>query len=390
MPWRTSTVETERGQFIVEAQNSEFSHAELCRRYNISRETGYKWLRRFEAESWGGLESRSSRPRSCSHATSPYVVERILEVQKRFGWGAKKLRRKLLDDPTVYPVPSVDTVHRVLERHDLVQHKKPRRQRSHPGPPLPIPNEPNATWTADFKGQFRTKDSYLCYPLTIKDGYTRFLLDCRGMLSLDLAVTIKRFRHLFREHGLPQRIRTDNGNPFASTAIAGLSQLSVWWIELGIRPERIEPGSPQQNGRHERFHRTLNEATASPPASDLKAQQLRFNHFRRIYNDERPHEALNLETPSSVYAPSPRAYLDRPPPLEYPGHYELRLVAGDSTLRWKSRKVFVSKLLERKVVGLEQVGDGLWAVYYGPVRLGWLDEADSRIMDVKERAERSR
>jgi transposase InsO family protein len=390
MPWRTSTVETERGQFIVEAQNSEFSHAELCRRYNISRETGYKWLKRFEAESWGGLQNRSSRPRSCSHATSAYVVERILEVHKHFGWGAKKVRRKLLDDPTVYPVPSVDTVHRVLERYDLVEHKKPRRQRSHPGPPLPIPNEPNATWTADFKGQFRTKDSNLCYPLTIKDGFTRFLFDCRGMLFLDLQATIRRFRHLFREFGLPQRIRTDNGNPFSSTAIAGLSQLSVWWIELGITPELIEPASPQQNGRHERFHRTLKDATASPPASDLRAQQQRFNHFRQIYNEERPHEALNLETPASVYQASLRSYSDRPAPLEYPGHYELRLVAGDTTIKWKTRKVFVSGLLKHKIVGLEQLADGLWAVYYGPVRLGWLDEADYRIMDVKERAERQR
>ena len=390
MPWRTSTVEAERGQFIVEARDSDLSHAELCRRYSISRQTGYKWLDRFEHEKWVGLQNRSSRPRSCSHATSAYVVERILEAQKRWGWGAKKLRRKLQDDPTVYPLPSIDTVHRVLARHGFVEHKKPRRQRSHPGPPLPIPNEPNATWTADFKGEFRTRDSYLCYPLTIKDGYTRFLLDCRGMLFLDLAATIRRFRHLFREHGLPQRIRTDNGNPFSSTAIAGLSQLSVWWIELGIWPELIEPGSPQQNGRHERFHKTLKAETASPPAADLKAQQQRFNTFRRIYNEDRPHEAHALETPASVHQSSPRPYTDRPPPLQYPGHFELRLVAGDSTLRWHKQKVFVSSLLRHRVVGLEQVGDGLWAVYYGPVRLGWLDEADYRIMDVKERAERRR
>lgn len=390
MPWRTSTVQTERGQLIVEAQNSDLSHAELCRRYDISRETGYKWLRRYEEEGWAGLEDRSSRPHSCSHATSAYAVDRILKIHDSRGWGARKIQRKLQDDPTVYPTPSVDTVHRVLERHDRVQPKKPRRQRSHPGPPLPIPDEPNATWTADFKGEFRTGDGHLCFPLTIKDGYTRFLLDCRGMLLLDLRATMRRFRHLFREYGLPERIRTDNGHPFSSRAIAGLSQLSVWWIDLGISPEFIEPGHPQQNGRHERFHRTLKEETVSPPAADLRAQQHRFNQFRRIYNDERPHEALNLETPASVYRPSPRPYIDRPPELEYPGHYELRLVAGDNTIKWKTRKVFVSGLLRHRVVGLEQVGDGLWAVYYGPLRLGWLDEADYRIMDVKERAQRRR
>lgn len=390
MPWRTATVETERAQFVLEAHISDLSHSELCRRYQISRETGYKWLRRHAEEGWAGLQDRSSRPHSCPHATPSDVVARILEIRKRRGWGARKIRRKLQDDPTIDPVPSADTVHRILVRAELVDHRKPRRRRTHPGPPLPIPHEPNATWTADFKGEFRTGDGNLCFPLTIQDGHTRFFLECRGMLRLDLQATLRRFRHLFRQYGLPRRIRSDNGHPFATTAIAGLSQLSVWWIELGITPELIEPGQPQQNGRHERLHRTLKEGTALPPAGNLRAQQTRFNRFRRIYNHERPHEALRMETPASAYLASPRPFTERPEPIEYPAHFELRRVSGDNTLRWKNRKVFVSSLLKRKIVGLEQVAEDAWTVYFGPLRLGWLHEDDFRIMDVLEPARRCR
>jgi hypothetical protein len=210
------------------------------------------------------------------------------------------------------------------------------------------------------------------------------------MLRLDLQATMRRFRHLFHTYGLPQRIRTDNGHPFASTAIAGLSQLSVWWISLGILPELIEPGKPQQNGRHERMHRTLKERTATPPRADLRAQQRRFNAFRKVYNSDRPHEGLDMETPAAIYEPSPRTFTPNPDPIDYPGHFEIRRVSGDATLRWRSRKVFVSSLLKNHIVGLEQIADGVWSVYFGPLHLGWLDEADFRIMDVKERTRRRR
>jgi hypothetical protein len=210
------------------------------------------------------------------------------------------------------------------------------------------------------------------------------------MLRLDLLATVRRFRHLFREFGLPQRIRSDNGHPFATTAIARLSQLSVWWIELGITPELIEPGKPQQNPRHERMHRDLKRETALSPKANLRAQQRSFHQFRRIYNHERPHEGLNMETPASVYRPSERPFTERPEPLQYPAHFELRQVSGDNTLRWKNRKVFVSSLLKYKAVGLEQIADGVWSVFFGPVHLGWLDEADFRIMDVQDRVRRRR
>lgn len=390
MPWRTATVERERARFAIEAELSELSHAELCRRYGISRPTGYKWIQRYQDEGLEGLQDRSHRPRSCPHATSDLVVERILELRRRYDWGSRKIRRKLCDDPEIDDVPSPYTITRVLRRHGCIEPRKPRRKRTHPGPPLPIEPEPNATWTADFKGEFRTQDGRLCYPLTIQDGHTRFLLECRAMHRLSLEATQRSFTRVFRSFGLPRRIRTDNGHPFASTAIAGLSQLSIWWISLGILPEYIEPGKPQQNGRHERMHRTLKKRTASPPRANIRAQQRRFNEFRGTYNSERPHEALDMETPASVYEPSPRPFVERPASPAYPDYFETRIVSGDSTLRWKSRKVFVSSLLKYRSVGLEQIGDGVWAVYFGPSHLGWLDEADYRIMDVKDRARRRR
>jgi putative transposase len=383
MPWRTATVSVERARFVLEAQQSDESFSEICRRFGISRPTGYKWLERGEKD-LTALADRSRRPLSCPHATSPELVERILKIRKRRGWGARKIRRVLKNSMQAgASLPSIDTVHRILERHGKVQHgKRPRRQ-THPGPPLPFPDYPNGTWTADFKGEFRTLDGNLCFPLTVQDGYSRFLLDCRGMLRLDFEATMRRFRSLFREFGMPERIRTDNGNPFASRALGRLSRLSLWWVTLGITPELIEPGKPQQNPRHERMHRDLKREVTRPPRANLTAQQNAFNQWRRIYNNERPHEGLGLETPAAVYQTSARPFPERPRPLEYPAHYEVRRVSGDSTIRWNSRKVFVSFLLHGHDVGLEQINDGVWSVFFGPVHLGWLDEADFRIMDVE-------
>lgn len=388
MPWRTATMVSERARFVLEAERSFLSFSELCRRHGISRPTGQKWIKRYEEEGLDGLEDRSHRPHSCPHATPPDVVQRILEIRRQRAWGAPKLRRLLRNE--FEHVPSVDAVHRVLSQHGLVTERKPRRRRTHPGKPSEHMDEPNATWTTDFKGQFRTGDGRLCYPLTVQDAHSRFLIACSAFPKLELKRTRRQFERIFQEHGLPERIRSDNGHPFASTALGRLSQLSVWWIELGIVPELIEPGKPQQNGRHERMHRTLKKDAASPPAPNLRAQQRRFDRFRTIYNDERPHEALGQETPASVYHTSSRIYSNRPGPLLYPGHFEVRLVSQDSTIRWKSQKVFVSHLLGRKDVGLEEVGDRVWSVYFGPVHLGWLDEADFRIMDVQGRKRRKR
>ena len=254
-----------------------------------------------------------------------------------------------------------------------------------PGAPRATIERPNELWSADFKGHFRTGDGRVCHPLTLEDGYSRYLLACRGLRRSTIEATEPWFRAAFREYGLPERMRTDNGLPFAYVRSAGkLSKLSVWWVKLGIRPELIEPGKPQQNGRHERMHRTLKAETTKPPSSSLSAQQARFNRFRKMYNEERPHDALGLETPVSCYEPSPRTYPEgKLPPLTYPGHFEVRKVAGDKTIKWRDRKVFVSKLLMREYVGFEEVADGEWSVYFGCVHLGWFDERDYRIMDTR-------
>lgn len=386
MPWRTASIMDERIRFVVEAERGFHSFSELCRRYGISRPTGYMWLKRSREEGLAALGDRSHRPASCPHATPQDVVDRILQLRKQRGWGAPKLRKVL--EREFDRVPCVDTVHQILKRNGMVKTRKPRRRRTHPGPPTPPMDRPNAVWTVDFKGEFRTGDGRLCYPLTVQDGFSRFLLDCKGMLRLDLSQTMRRFDHLFRTYGMPDVIKSDNGHPFASTAIARLSQLSVRWIKLGIRPELIEPASPHQNGRHERMHRTLKAETTRPAKKDLRAQQRRFDSFREVFNQERPHEALDLETPASVYERSARPFPSRIEEVSYPDHFEVRKISQDTTIRWKNRKVFVSNLLARDYIGLEEVGEGLWSVYFGPVHLGWLDEEDYRIMDVRDERRR--
>ena len=373
-------MEESRARFVLEAEDSFLSFSELCRRHVIARKTGYKWIERYRTDGLEGLSDRSHRPKSCPHATPGWVVERIVELRKRRGWGAKKLRKLLLEENGW--APSRDTIHRVLLRRGLVKRGKSRRRRTHPGEPPFEAERANAVWTADFKGEFRLGDGRLCYPLTVQDAHSRYLLEVRALPGPTIEQTWPHFGRLFSRHGLPERIRTDNGHPFASKALGRLSRLSVWWVQLGIRPETIEPGKPQQNPRHERMHRTLKADTARPPSKNLKAQQARFDRFRKVFNEERPHEALGQETPASKYEPSERRR-PRTPRVRYPGHFEVRKVASDKTIKWHDRKVFVSGLLRFDYVGLEEIAEGVWAVYYGPVFLGWLDEDDYRIMDVR-------
>jgi putative transposase len=261
---------------------------------------------------------------------------------------------------------------------------RPRRRsarRMHPGAPGTPMEQPNAVWTADFKGQFRTSNGVYCFPLTVQDGATRFLLGCCGLLGPTTEGSWPVFERLFRRYGLPERIRTDNGQPFASNALGRLSTLSVWWVRLGIRPELIEPAHPEQNGRHERMHKTLKAATTRPPQAHLAAQQRCFDHFRERYNAERPHEALGDATPASCYAPSPQSYRRTLPPLLYPGHYERRLVSRNGGIRWNTRWVNVSHLFAELEIGFEEIDEGLWNVYFGPVWLGRFHEEVGRIVD---------
>lgn len=253
-----------------------------------------------------------------------------------------------------------------------------------------MPETPNAVWTTDFKGQFRMRDGELCYPLTVADGAVRFLLACRALRSVRTEETRPMFERLFRERGLPDRMRSDNGVPFATTALGRLSALSVWWIRLGILPELIEPGHPEQNGRHERMHRTLKRETLRPPAANLRAQQRVFDRFQEEFNNERPHEALGQRTPASVYMPSPRAYPSRLPTLEYPAQCEVRRVSHNGGIRWQNHWVNVSHVLAEEYIAFDEIDDGLWTVYFGPMVLGRFHERLLRIEDDRGELARTR
>jgi putative transposase len=389
MPWRETLLMDQRVQFIADHQRDVFDMAELARRYGISRKTAYKWLARYTVAGPAGLLDRSRRPRHCPHAVSEMIASALFEVRRHHPtWGAKKLLKIVTTRHPTWVLPARSTVCDLLDRAGLVTAPRRRQVPAHPGRPLVPMTAPNGTWTADFKGQFKTRDGVYCYPLTIVDGYSRYLLACQGVRSTAIPVARPIFLRLFQEYGLPQIIRTDNGVPFATTALGRLSTLSVWWIRLGILPELIAPASPQQNGRHERMHRTLKAEATRPPSGNLQAQQTRFNRFRHEYNDDRPHEALDQDTPASHYRPSSRPLPPRLAPLQYPGHFEVRLVSRNSGIRWNRHWVCVTHTLAGEYVGLEEVGDGLWDVYFGPLKLGRMDERILRITDHKGRTVR--
>ena len=382
MPWKETSPMYERRRFIADYLADRFPMSQLCARYGISRKTGYKWLERFEAGGPPGLRDRSRRPQACPHQTPPEVVDALLQFRRRHPrWGPKKLLARLRQRQPRWPWPAPSTASAILKTHHLVPARRRSRRLGHPGYPVPSMNAPNATWTADFKGHFKTRDGIYCYPLTIADGYSRYLLACQGLDGTTHDATKRVFRRLFQECGLPERIRTDNGIPFASNALRRLSRLSVWWIRLGITPELIEPAKPYQNGRHERMHKTLKADATRPPAASRRAQQRRFNAFRTEFNDERPHEALQQRTPSTCYHPSPRPYPDRLPPLEYPEHFEVRRVSSNSGIRWRSRWVNVSHVLAEEHIALEEIDDGLWTVYFSQLEIGRLHERTGQIED---------
>ena len=385
MPWRETSPMDQRLRFIGDYRRADVAFSELCDRYGVSRKTGYKWVGRYELTGPRGLEDVSRRPHSFPTATPLPVVEQMLALRRSHpNWGAKKLLA-ILERRGVTSLPGRSACCDILKRHGLVVSHRRRRYPGHPGRPVSQILRPNDLWTADFKGQFKTRDGRYCYPLTVADGYSRFLLACQGLRSTALDLARPVFQRLFDEYGLPRVIRTDNGVPFATTALGRLSTLSVWWIRLGIFPELIEPAHPEQNGSHERMHRTLKRETTRPPKGSLAAQQVSFNRFRTEYNHERPHEALNQNTPASRYRPSPRVLPRTLPELEYPSHFEVRYVSANGGIRWKCAWVCVTHTLAGEHVALSEVGDGLWDVYFGPVLLGRMDERKLRIEDHRGR-----
>jgi putative transposase len=382
MPWSETTPMDQRLQFVADAQRTDEPFTALCARFGIAPKTGYKWLARYAAEGPAGLAERSRRPHASPAATPPEAVAALLALRARHPtWGGKKLVAVLARRAPALPRVAPSTAAALLKRYGCIAHPRRRRAPGHPGRPTAPMDAPNAVWTADFKGQFKTGDGRYCFPLTVADGASRYLLACRALTSTKTAEARPVFARLFREYGLPARIRSDNGVPFATTALGRLSPLSVWWVRLGIVPELIEPSHPEQNGRHERMHRTLKAETARPPAPTRAAQQRAFDRFRVSFNGERPHEALGQRPPGECYASSPRPYPARAGPLEYPRHWEVRRVSRNGGVRWHNAWVNISHVLGGEYVAFEEVGDGLWEVRFGPVRLGRFHERLLRIED---------
>ena len=382
MPWNEVTSMDERTQFIADVLRRALTIAELCDRYGISRKTGYKWIGRYQADGPAGLTERSHRPHQPAHQTAAEIVDALAEARRRHpSWGAKKLLKKLAEREPRWRWPARSTANDILDRLGLVRHRRQRRIPGHPGKPTTVAAAPNDLWCTDFKGQFKTRDGIYCYPLTTTDARSRFLLGCQGLYTTACADARPVFTRLFREYGLPLRMRSDNGVPFATTTLARLSKLSAWWVRLGILPDLIQPGKPQQNGSHERMHLTLKDETTRPPKGNLAAQQRRFNTFIQEFNHERPHEALDQEVPASQYTPSPRPMPSKIPRLEYPAHYELRLVSDNGGIRWNHHWVNVSQCCAGENIGLEETDNGVWDVYFGALKLGRLLEEHLRIED---------
>lgn len=377
MPWGETTPVNERRLFIECYLTGRYAVSDLCERFGISRTAGHKWIRRHAEGGLKGLEDQSRRPH-----VSPYRIERevedlLLETKRKHPmWGPRKIipfleRRNLLDDS-----PAASTVSALFHRNGLVRPRRTRFRHPHPGAPTTAAEAPNDLWAADFKGDFNTRDGERVWPLTISDQCSRKLLACKGLPSTKGGPVRKAFERVFYKFGLPLGILTDNGTPFASNAVFGLSVLNVWWMRLGIRHVRTRPGCPQENGKHERMHRTLKQAVCLKPRANLQAQQRAFNGFLKEYNEERPHESLDDDTPSSRYQRSPRIYTGELPPQEYPGHFEVKNITRAGEFRLGNRCVFLSHALADNLVGLEEVADGIWDIYLNEFLITRIDERD--------------
>jgi transposase InsO family protein len=363
-----------RKALIEELNREQLSVAEVSRRYQVSRKTAYKWMERYQHQGEAGLADQSRAPHHQPQAIIQQVREQIVAVKRSHAtWGPKKIKAYLSNNHSNYDWPATSTIGELLNREGLISVRRKRRRVPPHGSPLAHADDCNKVWTADFKGWFPTADGERCDPLTMQDAFSRFALRIVAVERTNTVHTSEVFYAAFRENGLPDAIRTDNGPPFASPAPGGLSRLSMRFIRLGIRHERIEPGCPQQNGRHERMHLTLLQDTASPPARDVHQQQKRFQDFLQIYNFERPHEALNNATPGSLYVPSTRLMPSRIPPIVYPDDWHTRRIQNKGDLRFGGQRTFLSEVLAGEDVGLMAVDEDLYEIYWCTVFLGWFD-----------------
>jgi putative transposase len=379
MPWQESCAMDERVRFIVDRQSGTWTMTELCERYGISRRVGYKWLDRYRLEGAAGLVDRSHAPHVHGRTTAPNIVEAIIGLRReRPSWGPRKIVAKLEQRQPAVNWPSASTAGELLKRAGLVGGRRRRRR----APPrlgeLTVPQYANHVWGIDHKGWVRLGDGSRLEPFTVTDGFSRYLIGVSATSSTRQAECRPLLERAFQEYGLPEVIRSDNGTPFASAGITGLTTMSVWWIKLGIRHERIDPGNPQQNGRHERFHFTLLEAMR-PPSPNRAAQAQRFAAFVRDYNEERPHEALGQRTPASAYQRSPRSMPAHLPEPDYPAKAAVRQVRSNGEIKWRGDSIYICTSLIGEAIGIVETEDGHWQVRFFDVPIGIIDKQTRKL-----------
>lgn len=381
MPWTETCVMELRVAFVQTYLQGAVTMRDLCLDYRVSRKTGYKWLARYQSHGLEGLLDRASRPHDHPDRLADEVVQRCIALKlEKPNWGPKKLVALGRARQPDLEWPAASTLGEYLKRHGLV---KRRRVLSRSSPPYELAfkagSYANEVWSADFKGQFLTGDKRYCYPLTVSDIHSRFLLCCTGLRNVGCEATKPEFEKLFKKYGLPEAIRTDNGPPFSSVRL-GFSPLSLWWRKLGIVHERIEPGHPEQNGQHERMHRTLKAETTRPPKSNMTTQQRRFDEWRNEFNHERPHESLGQTTPASHYSPSPRklpAQLEIP---RYPNTYEVRRIRSKGDILWRGQTIYTSQMLAGEVIGLQRLESEKWRIWLGDQAVAVLDDRLKKVL----------
>jgi transposase InsO family protein len=374
----------EKLRFICEHDLGEQTMQELCQQYGIARETGYVWLRRYRAYGLVGLREYRRAAHRHHNQTPEEIEQMVLELrQAHMRWGPRKLKRILERDEPGRHWPAASTIGALLKREGLVVARKKRLRTAPYSEPLAHAQEANRVWCADFKGWFHTTNGQRIDPLTISDAHSRYLLRCQAVEKTNTWRVQAIFEAAFREYGLPQAIRTDNGAPFATRALAGLSRLAVWWIKLGIVPERIQAGHPEQNGRHERMHRTLKAEATQPPASNRRQQQQALDRFRQEYNEVRPHEALQMRTPAEVYQPSPRKFPACVPEPHYPPTMLVRTVRHHGHFRWKKHDVFLTEVLWGESIGLLPQDDRWFTIYFAHVPLARFDSEKLQVIPWK-------
>lgn len=375
MSWKETCPMKERIKFILAYEANSLPFSDLCLEFQISRKTGYKWINRYISEGFQGLENQSRAPLHHPNQLSAEVESLILDAKReRSHWGPKKIINWLTQEYSHIDWPASSTAGDLLKRHGLV---KPRKKRIRTPPytqPFELCAEPNDVWSIDYKGNFILGNGQACYPLTLTDNYSRYLLACDAFEAISGSDVKSTLIRLFREHGLPKAIKSDNGSPFSTRGLAGLSRLAVWWIKLGIIPERIKPGCPQENGRHERMHLTMKQEVVSPPKHTMILQQSALNTFQNEFNHQRPHEGIDNKRPAWLYTQSPRVYPEKLKQIEYDSNLTTRKIRTNGTMKWNGKEIFVSETLTGERIGLVPISDIEWNIQFSQITIGIFNE----------------